>query len=35
MELIEPKAGNKTEKLIKKSGKFGPVLGAFHDRERA
>lgn len=29
MELIEHKAGNKTEKLIKKSGKFGPVLGAF------
>ena len=28
MELIEHKAGDKTEKLIKKSGKFGPVLGA-------
>ena len=28
MELIEHKAGDKTEKLIKKSGRFGPVLGA-------
>lgn len=29
MELIEHHAGEKTEKVIKKSGKFGPVLGAF------
>lgn len=28
MELIEHKAGDKTEKLIKSSGRFGPVLGA-------
>lgn len=28
MELIEHSAGEKTEKLIKKSGKFGPLLGA-------
>ena len=28
MELIEHHAGEKTEKVIKKSGKFGPVLGA-------
>ncbi len=28
MELIEHHAGEKTEKIIKKSGKFGPVLGA-------
>ena len=28
MELIEHKAGNQTEQVIKKSGKFGPVLGA-------
>ena len=28
MELIEHKAGDKTEKIIKKSGKFGPILGA-------
>ena len=28
MELIEHRAGDKTEKLIKKSGRFGPVLGA-------
>ena len=28
MELIEHKASKKTEKLIKKSGKFGPILGA-------
>ena len=28
MELIEHKAGDKTEKIIKKSGRFGPVLGA-------
>ena len=28
MELIEHKAGEKTEKIIKKSGKFGPVIGA-------
>ena len=27
MELIEHSAGEKTEKLIKKSGKFGPLLG--------
>ena len=27
IELIEQKAGEKTTKLIKKSGKFGPVLG--------
>ena len=28
MELIEHHAGEKTERIIKKSGKFGPVLGA-------
>lgn len=28
IELIEQKAGDKTTKLIKKSGKFGPVLGS-------
>ena len=28
MELIEHKAGEKTERIIKKSGKFGPVVGA-------
>ena len=28
IELIEHKAGEKTEKIIKKSGKFGPVIGA-------
>lgn len=28
MELIEHHAGEKTEKIIKKSGKFGPVIGA-------
>ena len=28
MELIEHYAGEKTENVIKKSGKFGPVLGA-------
>lgn len=28
MELIEHHAGEKTESIIKKSGKFGPVLGA-------
>jgi len=28
MELIEHHAGERTEKVIKKSGKFGPVLGA-------
>ena len=28
IELIEKKAGDKTTKLIKKSGKFGPVLGS-------
>ena len=28
IELIEQKAGEKTTKLIKKSGKFGPVLGS-------
>lgn len=28
MELIEHKAGEKTEKIIKKSGKFGPIIGA-------
>ena len=28
MELIEHKSGEKTEKIIKKSGKFGPVIGA-------
>lgn len=28
MELIEHSAGEKTEKLIKKSGRFGPLLGA-------
>ena len=27
IELIEQKAGDKTAKLIKKSGKFGPILG--------
>ncbi len=27
MELIEHKAGEKTQNLIKKSGRFGPVLG--------
>ncbi len=27
MELLENKAGEKTTRLIKKSGKFGPVLG--------
>lgn len=27
IELIEKKAGDKTTKIIKKSGKFGPVLG--------
>ena len=27
MELIEHKASSKTEKIIKKSGKFGPLLG--------
>lgn len=29
MEFIEHKASEKTEELIRKSGKFGPVLGAF------
>lgn len=28
MELIEHHAGEKTENIIKKSGKFGPVIGA-------
>lgn len=28
LELIEKKASSKTEEIIKKSGKFGPVLGA-------
>lgn len=28
MELIEHKASDKTENIIRKSGKFGPVLGA-------
>ena len=28
MELIENKAGDKTNAIIKKSGKFGPILGA-------
>ena len=28
MELIEHHAGEKTENVIKKSGKFGPVIGA-------
>ena len=28
MELIEHYAGEKTENVIKKSGKFGPILGA-------
>ena len=28
IELIEQKAGDKTTKLIKKSGKFGPILGS-------
>ena len=28
IEAIEQKAGEKTTKLIKKSGKFGPVLGS-------
>ena len=28
METIEHKASEKTENIIKKSGKFGPVLGA-------
>lgn len=28
MELIEHNAGDKTENLIKKSGKFGPIIGA-------
>ena len=28
IELIEQEAGDKTTKLIKKSGKFGPVLGS-------
>ena len=28
IELIEQKAGDKTTKLIKKAGKFGPVLGS-------
>lgn len=28
IELIEQKAGEKTTKLIKKSGKFGPILGS-------
>jgi len=28
MELIEHHAEEKTKKIIKKSGKFGPVLGA-------
>ena len=28
MELIEHHAGEKTEKIIKKSGKFGPAIGA-------
>ena len=28
MELIEHYAGEKTEEVIKKSGKFGPILGA-------
>ena len=28
IELIENKAGEKTTKLIQKSGKFGPVLGS-------
>ena len=28
MELIEHHAGEKTERAIKKSGKFGPVIGA-------
>ena len=28
MELIEHRAGEKTENIIKKSGKFGPIIGA-------
>ena len=28
MELLEHKAGKKTNKLIQKSGKFGPIIGA-------
>ena len=28
MELIETHAGEKTEKAIRKSGKFGPIIGA-------
>ena len=28
MELIEIHAGEKTEKAIRKSGKFGPIIGA-------
>ena len=28
MEYIEHKTGNKTKSIIKKSGKWGPVLGA-------
>ena len=28
IELIEQKAGDKTTKLIKKAGKFGPILGS-------
>lgn len=29
IELIEKKAGDKTTKVIKKSGKFGPIIGGF------
>ena len=28
MEYIEHKTGNKTKSIIKKSGKWGPILGA-------
>lgn len=28
LEIIEKKASNKTEEIIKKAGKFGPVIGA-------
>lgn len=29
LEIIEKKASNKTEEMIKKAGKFGPIVGAF------
>ena len=29
MEYIEHKTSNKTKKIIKKSGKFGPIIGGF------